>query len=80
MLQHTLLKEAAQLDGMYKQALNRIYNQVTAAPDHTSCHCSPFQSSRFLLSGCAGHHMPLARFPHLKMPPNPPLKSLVCYG
>ena len=28
MLQHTLLKEAGQLEGMYQQALNRICNQV----------------------------------------------------
>ncbi|BDA46467.1 probable chaperone protein DnaJ at N-terminal half [Coccomyxa sp. Obi] len=31
MLQHTLLKEAGQLEGMYQQALNRICNQVTGS-------------------------------------------------
>ena len=31
MLQHTLLKDASKLDGMYAKALNRIYNQVTGA-------------------------------------------------
>lgn len=34
MLQHTLLKDAAKLDGMYAQALNRIYNQVPAPVVH----------------------------------------------
>lgn len=33
MLQHTLLREAGQLDGMYAQAMDRIYNQVLS--------CSP---------------------------------------
>ena len=32
MLQHTLLREAGQLDGMYAQAMNRIYNQVLSCP------------------------------------------------
>lgn len=44
MLQHTLLKEADQLDGMYKQALNRIYNQVispTSAPPIWYLHGNP---------------------------------------
>ena len=47
MLQHTLLKEADRLDGMYAQALNRIYNQVN----------SPWQAK---VLGCiALHALPL---------------------
>lgn len=48
MLQHTLLKDADKLDGMFAQALNRIYNQVLALAAHCvalQCTHAPLRSA-----------------------------------